>query len=380
MIGTNVTLVAIPYQIYRDSHSSLLVGIASIVQLPLLIAGSLIGGAYGDRFDKRRLLLWGCAASAAVDGALGMNAQSGGRHYLLLVFLAAVLAGVAGFTGPIRSAALPIILGEDDLIAGYSLHQVVFNISLVLGPSVAGLILSQLSLGACYFIDALTFGWLALVTYLLAPLPSSSVAAPAALFRAIRESFSYVRSHPIATTVWFADLNAMVFGMPRALFPAMAATVYHGGAATLGLLYSSIGVGAVVCALFTGWVERVQQRGRAVVLAIVVFGAAITGLGIVHRLWFGLLMLAIAGGMDVISTVLRNTILQLAIRDEFRSRLSAMQLAVVTGGPRLGDIESGTVAALVSTEFSIVTGGLACIAGVLYLAWRRPTFWHERIS
>ena len=179
-------------------------------------------------------------------------------------------------------------------------------------------------------------------------------------------------------SVYLADLNAMVFGLPRALFPAMALSVYHGGPRTLGLLYAAPGAGAVVMALLTGWVEHVRRRGRLIVGAIVLWGIAMTCFGLVHVLWFGLLALSVAGATDVISTVLRNTMLQLAISDEFRSRISSIQMAVVTGGPRLGDAESGVVASFSSTEFSIVSGGIACVLGVILLAWRRPTFWRAQ--
>jgi MFS family permease len=377
LIGSQLTLVAIPYQVYRDTHSSLWVGLVSLIQLPFLIAGSLVGGAYGDRFEKRRLLIWGTVVCVIIDAALAFLASLHGTHFVGLVICAAALAGVTGFTGPIRSAAIPKILGPDDLIAGYSINQVVFNTAVVVGPTLAGVLLAAFPLATCYFIDAITFGWLALMTALLDPLPPAEDIAPAALFASITNGFRYVQQQPVAKAVWYADLIAMVFGMPRALFPAMALTVYHGGPRTLGLLYAAIGVGAVLMGLLSGWVQKVRHRGRAVVIAIMIFGAAVALFGLVPVFWFGFAMLAVAGAMDVVSTILRNTILQLAISDEFRGRLSAIQMAVVTGGPRLGDIESGSVASLTSTEFSVVSGGIACVVGVALFASRHRSFWRE---
>jgi hypothetical protein len=246
----------------------------------------------------------------------------------------------------------------------------------VAGPSLAGVLLASFTLKGCYVADGATFLVLALATAFLDPLPASG-ATPASLWRAIGDGFRYVKSHAVAQTVYLADLNAMVFGLPRALFPAVAFTVYHGGPRTLGLLYAAPGIGAVIMALLTGWIEHVKRRGRVIVLAIVAWGVAMTLFGLVHYLWCGVIALAVAGASDVVSTVLRNTVLQLAISDEFRSRLSAIQLAVVTGGPRLGDAESGLVAAFSSTEFSIVSGGVACVVGVLALAWRRRYFWDD---
>jgi MFS family permease len=154
--------------------------------------------------------------------------------------------------------------------------------------------------------------------------------------------------------------------------------LYHGGPEILGLLYAAPGAGALLMAIFTGWMDRVSRRGRLVILVVLVWGLVMALFGLVHVLWIGLLCLAVAGATDVISAVLRNTILQTSITDEYRSRASAIQMAVVTGGPRLGDLESGAVATLFTTEISIVSGGIMCIVGVLALIRWRPTFWNER--
>ena len=175
------------------------------------------------------------------------------------------------------------------------------------------------------------------------------------------------------------DLNAMVFALPRALFPAVALTIYHGGPRTLGLLYAAPGAGALVMAVLTGWISRVRRQGRMVALAVIAWGAIMAIFGVVHVMWIGLACLAVAGAMDVISAVLRNTMLQQAISNEFRGRISSIQMAVVTGGPRLGDAESGLVASLTSTEFSIVSGGVACIIGVIALVRWRPGFWKREV-
>ncbi len=167
----------------------------------------------------------------------------------------------------------------------------------------------------------------------------------------------------------------MIFGLPRALFPAVALTLYHGGPRLLGLLYSAPGVGAVVMALLTGWVARVRRQGRLVVLVVAAWGAAMALFGLVHVIAVGLVCLAVAGATDVVSAILRNTILQRAITDDYRGRISSIQQLVVTGGPRLGDLESGAVASLTSVEFSIVSGGVACILGAFALIRWRPSFW-----
>jgi hypothetical protein len=188
--------------------------------------------------------------------------------------------------------------------------------------------------------------------------------------------FRYLRGRQVLQGVYLIDLNAMVFGMPRALFPALAASAFRGGASTLGFLYAAPAAGALAGALTTGWLERIRRQARAVVAAVCVWGAAIVAFGVVHLLGAALALLAVAGWADVISAVLRSAILQTSVPEAFRSRISSVQIAVVEGGPRLGDLESGAVASLVSTEFAIISGGLACVAGAILLASRLSGFRH----
>ena len=378
LLGSNLTVVAVPYQVYRETHSSLWVGVASLLQLPLLIAGSLWGGAFGDRYDRRTLFVASSVVLGLLSAALALNASTSRTHFVALLVLAALAAGAGGFAGPVRTATIPMLVDADELVSAYSVNQVIVNVAAILGAAIAGVLLAAVGLDSCYWIDAATFGVLAIATAFMASIPPSGLHDGVAVLRAIRDGFAYVRRNPITQAVYLIDLNAMVFGLPRALFPAVALTLYHGGTRVLGLLYAAPGVGALAMALVTGWIARVNRRGRLVVLVVMAWGGAMALFGLVHVAWVGLACLAVAGATDVISTVLRNTILQNAISDEFRSRISAIQLAVVTGGPRLGDLESGAVATLVSTEFSIVSGGLACIAGALLLVRWRPSFWGDR--
>ncbi len=184
----------------------------------------------------------------------------------------------------------------------------------------------------------------------------------------------FLRGHRVLQAVFLVDLNAMVFGMPRALFPALGIAHFHGGAETVGLLYAAPGVGALAGAMLTGWVARVRREGRAVLLAVAVWGAAIALFGVVPGLALAMGLLAVAGAADVVSAVFRSTILQVVTPHELLGRLQAVQTAVVSGGPRLGDLESGGVASLAGNEFSVVSGGLLCLAGVAVLARLVPRF------
>lgn len=379
LLGSNLTVVAVPYQVYRDTHSSLWVGFASLVQLPLLIVGSLWGGALGDRLNRRTLLVVSAFALGVFNVGLALNAELPRTHFAALLTLAAGAAGAAGFANTIRSATLPTLVPPHELVAAYSNYQVIVNAATMVGPALAGVLLASVSLASCYWIDAATFGVLMIATSMMSPMPPAGEHAGVAVLHAIGDGFRYVRSNVVAQAVYLIDLNAMVFGLPRALFPAVALTLYHGGPRILGLLYAAPGAGALIMAVMTGWIAHVRRRGRVVVVVVMAWGGAMTLFGLVHIVWVGLACLAVAGAMDVISTVLRNTILQSAITDEFRSRVSSVQMAVVTGGPRLGDLESGVVAGLTTTEFSIVSGGLACILGSLALIHWRPSFWRDEV-
>jgi predicted MFS family arabinose efflux permease len=377
LLGSNLTVVAVPFQVYSQTHSSLWVGLASLIQLPFLITGALWGGAMGDRADKRVLMVLSSVVLGLTSAGLALNAGLHDPHLVFLLLLAAISAGFAGFSGPLRTAAIPKLVQPEELVASYSLNQVAVNSAAVIGPALAGVLIASVGLFSCYTIDAVTFTLLTLLTSFMSAMPATGEHSGTRMVRAIGDGFRYVRRHAVVQAVYLVDLNAMVFGLPRALFPAVALTLYHGGPQTLGLLYAAPGAGALLMAVVTGWMARVRRQGRLVAVVVIAWGAAMTIFGLVHILWIGLVCLGVAGAMDVISTVLRMTILQNAITDEFRSRISSIQMAVVTGGPRLGDVESGVVANYSSTEFSIVSGGIACIVGVLVLMKWRPTFWQQ---
>jgi predicted MFS family arabinose efflux permease len=240
---------------------------------------------------------------------------------------------------------------------------------------VSGVLLT-IGLPLVYSIDAATFIVAIIATAMMVPIPPAEGAALHP-WESAKEGMRYLRTRQALQGVYIIDINAMVFGMPRALFPAMAATVFGGGTITLGFLYAAPGIGALVGAVTTGWVTSLRRQGRAVIVAVIVWGAAITVFGLIDTLWAALVLLAIAGWADVISAVLRNTILQSTIPERFRSRMSSIQMAVVQGGPRLGDMESGAVATATSLEFSVVSGGLACIAGAVAIGLLMPQFRHH---
>jgi MFS family permease len=372
-LGSQLTVVAVPVQVFQLTHSSLQVGLVSLAQLGPLIAGSLLGGSVADAYDRRRLLMLMQVLMALTSAGLALNAT--GRHAALwpLYIVTSLAAGFSGIERPARAAAVPSVVPREHLPAAYALWQILLQVGAVAGPALAGVLVGTVGLAAVYWIDVATFGAALAAAVVMRPLPPVGGGTKAGL-ASIAEGLRYLRGRRVLAGTFLIDINAMVFGMPRALFPALGYNFFHGGAEAVGLLYAAPGAGALVAAVFTGWVSAVRRQGRAVVVAVMVWGAAIAAFGLVPLLPVAFALLAVAGAADVVSAVFRNTILQTTVPDELRGRLSAVHIAVVTGGPRLGDAEAGAVAAAVSAPFAVVSGGIASVVGALALAWRLPEF------
>jgi MFS family permease len=365
-LGRQLTVVAIPFQVFTITDSSLAVGMIGLATVVPLVTLSLAGGAIADAVDRRKLLLVTQLLSAATSAGLALNAMSSSPRLWPIYVLAALSAGLAGVDLPARNAMIPNLVGRELYPSAAALGQIQFQIGQVAGPALAGLIISQVSLAAAYWIDVASFAAAVIALLLIAPQPPEGGGTRASL-SSIAEGLRYVKGRKLLIGTFLIDIDAMVFGMPRALFPALGTGFFGGGAGTVGLLHAAPGAGALIGALFTGWVGGVRRQGRAVIIAVVVWAAAIATFGLVPWLPLGLFLLALAGAADVVSAVFRNTILQLSVPDGLRGRLSSVHIAVVTGGPQLGDAEAGAVAALTSPRFSVVSGGVACILGVAAL-------------
>jgi MFS family permease len=377
VLGTQLTAVAVPYQVYQLTGSSLDVGLVSLVQLFPLIIGSLVGGSVADAMDRRRLLLVVESLAAACSAGLAVNADLTPALWPLFV-LPALAAALSGFDSSARSAMVPNMVRRSEVPTANAMFQALFQLGAVAGPAAAGLLLAGTGIRFVYWMDVAGFGVALLFVFMISPQPPGHGARRPGL-RSIVEGFAFLRGRQAVQGAYLIANNAMVFGMPRALFPALASTVFGGGAATVGFLYAAPGAGALVGALTTGWVGRIRRQGLAVIIAVIVWGLAIAGFGLVSWLPAALVLLAVAGWADVISAVFRNTIIQLSIPDALRGRLSGLQTAVVAGGPRVGDFEAGVVATALGDTVSVVSGGLACIAGALLLARLLPGFRHLRV-
>jgi MFS family permease len=367
--GRQFVMVAVPFQVYVLTHSSFAVGLLGIFQaVPIVVAG-LYGGALADRIDRRRLQLAGKAAEAAGSAALAIGAI-GLRAPVAFVFAVVVVTSAAStLDQAARTATVPRLVPRELLPSAMSLSQVLFQAAAIVGPAVAGVLIGTAGVEWAYLIDAVLFFPAALLVWRLPPQPPADPETVTLGWRAPAQAIGYVWGNRLVFSLFAADLVAMIFGMPVALFPALALSTLGIGASGLGLLYAAPAIGALLGSLVSGWIRRVRRQGLAVILAIVVWGGAIAGFGLAGRaLWIGLPLLAVAGAGDLVSAIFRGTILQLSVPDGMRGRMSAFHMMVVTTGPRLGDLEAGGVAALVNPVFSVVSGGIACVAGILALA------------
>ena len=367
-LGSQAALVAIPFQIYTLTHSAALVGLLGIVELVPIIVCSLLGGAIADRIERRRLMLTGQALVTASAITLAVTSLTGNPSVLLIFALAATLAAGATLDNVTRSAIVPA-LAKDRLRAALSLTYGLHQVSAVAGPALGGLMIAALGTGSAYAAQAIGFVIMMGITLALPRLyPAPNEQAHPPILKSIGEGLTFVRGNSALMGSFAADLVAMTFGMPRALFAVLALTVYDAGATGTGILYASVSAGAVIAALSTGWVEHARWLGRIVIGAVIVWGLAIAGAGFMPSLWPAAALLAIAGAADSISAVCRSIINQSVTPERLRGRMSAIFMLVVTSGPRLGDLEAGVAASLTTAGVAVVSGGLVCVAGVLVIA------------
>jgi MFS family permease len=365
-LGTQAVLVALPYQLYVETHSAFLVGLLGAVELLPLVAMSLLGGAIADRFDRRKLLLWiqiGLIATPAALAALTIALED--PPIWALYVLGGALAGFNSVQNVVRSAIIPNLVEPALLRSALALNFGLYQLTLVVGPGLGGLLIAWLGVDAAYITNAVTcLAMVGAVTAMSPQLPHVAEGPMLGIFRSIGEGLRSVGGNQALLGSFAIDIMAMTFGMPRALFPVLAVSVYHAGAAGTGLLFAAVSAGATVAALTTGWLSHARRLGRITIYAVLAWGAAIALAGVVPSLWPAAALLAIAGAADSVSAVCRSTINQTVTPDHMRGRMSSVFSLVVTSGPRLGDVESGAVASVAGTRFSVTSGGLACIAGV----------------
>jgi MFS family permease len=374
-LGSQVTLVALPFQVYLLTRSSFMVGLIGLAELVPLVGFSLVGGALADRVDRRRLLLVAQVAMLVTSAILAVGALAGSPPVAVLFLLAGLAAAGSAIDRPTRAAIVPSLVGRERLRSAISFNYGLVQLTGVVGPALGGIAIAVLGLAWAYGIDVATFVAMAASVAAIAPQAPEPVDVREPFLESVTSGLRFAAGRGELMGSFVVDILAMTFGMPKALFPALSLTLYHAGATGVGLLYAALSAGAVVAAFTTGWLVRARRLGRIVVAAVLVWGIGITVLGVTSSLILAMVCLCVAGAADSVSAVCRSTILQTATPDRMRGRMSALFTLVVAGGPRLGDVESGSVAAVVGTQASVVLGGLACVVGLAPVVAAYPAFW-----
>ena len=382
-VGQQMTSVAVGLQVYDLTKSSFMVGLVGLFQLIPLIGFGLYGGTFSDAFDRRlvglisALGLWGCSILFMLQSALSINSVG------VLFLVVAVQSSFFAVGNPARQAIIPRLVPKEMLPAANALSMITWNIGFTLGPLIGGLVIAAFgTVSAAYVIDVVAFAIVVWAMWRLPSLPPILIAGdvrPRAGWGAVKEGFVFLKGKRNLQMSFYEDIIAMVFGMPRALFPAIAAQWYGGSmrevAMVLGFLAAAPAVGALLSSIFSGPLGAVRAQGRWVIISIVVWGSTIAAFGMVRWLPLALLLLMIAGAADNVSAIFRTTIMQSATPDEYRGRLQGIFTVVVAGGPRLGDVEAGAVAAVAGEAFSVISGGVMCVVLALGLGRAIPSFW-----
>lgn len=392
VIGAQLTVVAVPAQIYADTGSSAYVGLTGVFGLVPLVVFGLYGGALADVFDRRTLLVVTTVGLIVTSGLFWLQAALGMENVWLLLCLFSVQQAFFAVNQPTRSAVVPKLVGDELLPAANSLNMTVMQAGAIGGPLVAGALIPVLGFEWLYLIDTLTlFATLSAVVRLPA-LPVEGAVAGVPGLRSVVEGLGYLRGQPVLLMSFVVDIIAMVFGMPRALFPEVAHESFDGpqaGGLAFALLFAAIPAGAVLGGVFSGWVSRVSAQGRAVVVAIIVWGLAMAGFGLAVgfadvsprvMLVVALLMLVIGGAADMASAAFRTSMLQTVATDAVRGRLQGIFIVVVAGGPRIADVAHGATAAVVGTAVAAAGGGVLVVVLTVVAAVAVPSFVRYRVT
>jgi len=370
--GSMITFVALPFQMYDLTGSTLAVGALGACEFVPIVSVALVSGALADALDRRRLVLISELGSAVVMAALLANSLLDAPHAWVLFACAALLAGFYALLRPPLDSLVPRVVPREQLKAAMALEWVRGNVGMIAGPALGGVLIAAFGVTLTFGIDLATFlVSLGFLSVMRASPPPPDADRPGV--RSIVDGLRYAGSRPELLGTYLVDVNAMFFGMPQALFPAIAAD--YGGAEVLGLLLSAPAVGSLVVALLSGWTRHVHRHGRAVALAASGWGVAIVAFGFADALWLALLCLGVAGAMDAVSGLFRSVIWNETIPDRLRGRLAGVEMISYTSGPTLGNFEAGAVASFAGVRASIVSGGVMCVAGTAVLVALLPAFW-----
>jgi len=370
-LGSMVTYVALPYQVFTLTGSSLAVGLLGLAELLPLLLTAFVGGALADTVDRRRMVLATDVGLAVGSGLLAANAALAHPHVWPLYVAAALLSALNGLQRPSLDAMMPRLVEPGDIPAAAALNTFRGSVGMISGPALGGVLIASAGLPATFVFDVATYVFSFVAVRMIRPLPRSG-AGEGPTLESIREGFRYARSRQELIGTYVIDFVAMVFGMPLALFPALSGRL--GGPRVLGMLYAAPAVGALVASLTARWTPRVQRHGLAVMLAATGWGVAIVGFGFCGTLVPALVCLSLAGGADAVSGIFRSTMWNQTIPDTLRGRLAGIEMVSYLSGPLLGHVEAGAVAAVWGVQASVVSGGVLCVAAVLVCGALLPRF------
>jgi MFS family permease len=370
-LGGMVTYVAVPFQVYELTHSSLDVGLLGLAEIVPLVVAAVIGGALADAHDRRRQAILTELGAMICSAALLANAALAHPRVGILYAIAAVMATLEGLQRPALEAMVPRLVPREELKAASAVGALRMTVAMIVGPALGGLMIATIGLRGAYGFDVASFAVSLVALALMNAVPPSVEAEPPRA-RRIVEGFRYARSRPELIGTYLVDINAMFFGMPTALFPALA--VSFGGARALGWIYAAPAVGSFVATAASGWTRRVHRHGNAVLWAATAWGLAIIAFGLAHSLWLAFVFLALAGAADMVSGIFRMVIWNETIPDALRGRLAGIEQVSYSVGPSLGNVEAGGIASAFSVQTSIVSGGVLCVLGSVILGALLPKF------
>lgn len=378
--GSMLTIVALMYQVFALTYSPLAVGVFGIVQFAPLLLLAFVGGALADTIDRRWMVQFTELALAALSGALLLNALQPAPQLWLLYLVGALAAGLEGLQRPSLSALLPRIVERDELVAAVALTKARQSIGQIVGPAIAGLLIASVGLPFAYGVDVVTFIVSLLMLRLMQAIPPPTRTERLQL-RGVFAGLRYARSHPVLLGAYLVDMVATFLGWPTALFPALAVIYTRSAhvisaASALGLLYAAPAAGALLASASSGWTGHVHRHGLGIILAVMVWGLAIVGLGLAPSLLLALACLALVGGANTVSGVFRSAISNETVPDAVRGRLAGIELITYSSGPLLGDVEAGAVATIFTPQISALSGGVLCVLGVGLLALTLPQLRH----
>ena len=385
-VGGAMTSFALTLQVWDLTRSTVAVGLVALVMLVPLLAVGVFGGAVIDAVDTRRLVLASTCALAAVSAALTVQSWLGLRQVGLLYALAALESAVGTVNQPARRSLTPALLPAAQQPAAQALQRISFQVVMIIGPALAGVVAGapELGLRGCYLIDTVSFGCalygVGTVPKSLAGEHSTSEDSERSLLSAVAAGFSFIARTPVLAGAFLTDVCATFFGLPTSLFPALNAERFGGDPRTLGLFTAAVGVGGMVTAVLSGPLKHVTRQGAAMLVGAAIWGAAFAVFAIAHSLWLTLLALAVAGAADTITVVARGTIVSIVTPPALRGRVMAADFMVGAGGPQFGSVEAGAVGSLTTPVISALSGGLLVVAGTAAIALALPAFRRYRLD